>query len=53
MRWQGNECAGVPYNQTYIAPKGITMTITEIALVSALIAAVVMSLWLGFKEREF
>jgi hypothetical protein len=29
------------------------MTITEIALVSVLIAAVVVGVWLGFKEREY
>jgi Flp pilus assembly pilin Flp len=28
------------------------MTTTEIALLSALIAVVVVGLWLGFKERE-
>ena len=30
-----------------------TMTIAEIAILSVLIGAVVVSLWLGFLEREF
>jgi hypothetical protein len=29
------------------------MTIAEIGILSALIAVVVVSLWLGFQEREF
>jgi hypothetical protein len=29
------------------------MTIVEIAILSALIAVVVVSLWLGFRAREF
>jgi hypothetical protein len=29
------------------------MTIAEIAILSVLIAAVVVSVWLGFLEREF
>jgi hypothetical protein len=48
----GSVSSGPPHNGTLVRV-GTRMTIEEIAILSVLIAVVVVSVWLGFLRREF